>query len=69
MTSKIELPKQFADLLSDLPEQGMGYQIVRVTLANGKVLTDRRVVNSTYLLLTENEQIASEDIVKVDLST
>lgn len=67
MTSKVELPTNLIDKLSDLPEQGMGYQIVDVFLKSGKILTDRRVVNSTYLLLLKNEIIKTSDIEFVEL--
>jgi hypothetical protein len=68
MTTKVELPTKLIDKLADLPEQGMGYQVVTVTLKNGTVLTDRRVVNSTYLLLLDNEQLTTNDIENVELS-
>lgn len=68
MTSKVKLPNNLIDKLTELPEQGMGYQVVSVTLMNGNILTDRRVVNSTYLLLLESEQIETEEILNVELS-
>ena len=67
MTAKVELPSNLIDKLADLPEQGMGYQVVNVTLKNGRVLADRRVVNSTYLLLLDNEHITTADIENVEL--
>lgn len=67
MTVKVELPTNLIDKLSDLPEQGMGYQKVNVRLKNGQFLTDRRVVNSTYLLLLENEHLETKDIENVEL--
>lgn len=67
MTEKVELPTNLIDKLADLPEQGMGYQVVNVTLKNGQVLTDRRVVNSTYLILLDNEHLTTADIENVEL--
>lgn len=67
MTKKVELPTNLIDKLADLPEQGMGYQVVNVTLKNGHILTDRRVVNSTFLILLENEQLTTADIENVEL--
>lgn len=67
MTVKVELPTNLIDKLSDLPEQGMGYQKVNVRLKNGQFLADRRVVNSTYLLLLENEHLETKDIENVEL--
>jgi len=67
MTAKVELPTNLIDKLADLPEQGMGYQVVNVTLKNGQVLADRRVVNSTYLLLLDNEHLTTADIENVEL--
>lgn len=67
MTAKVELPTKLIDKLADLPEQGMGYQVVNVTLKNGQVLMDRRVVNSTYLILLDNEHLTTADIENVEL--
>lgn len=67
MIAKVKLPSKLIDKLADLPEQGMGYQVVNVTLKNGKVLTDRRVVNSTYLLLLDKEHLTTADIENVEL--
>lgn len=61
---KIELTKELIDHLVDLPEQGMGYQIVNIILKNGVILMNREIINSTYLLLTENE--SGFDISKIE---
>ena len=52
---KIELTKELIDELMNLPEQGMGYQLVDVILKNKIILKNRKVINSTYLLLLEDE--------------
>lgn len=68
MTSKVLLPNHFIEILTALPEQGMGYQLVTVSLKDGKILKNRRVVNSSYLLLLANEKITTSDIVDIKLS-
>ena len=67
MKNKLELSKKDSVYLSALPEQGMGYQIVIITLRNGQILNQRIVVNSTYLLLNEDELLQIEDIVSVKI--
>lgn len=67
MSEKVELPTDLIDKLVNLPEQGMGYQIVDVTLKNGQILTDRRVVNSTFLILLDNEHFTTADIENIEL--
>jgi hypothetical protein len=67
MSSKVKLPDILIDKLSELPEQGMGYQVVIVTLKNGEILIDRRVANCSYLLLEANEIISTDDIVDIEL--
>ena len=67
MGNKIELKQEHIDILSQLPEQGMGYQIVDLTLKNGQVLKERIVLNSTYLKLNESEQISIDDIEKIEI--
>lgn len=64
---KIRLTQEQMDQLSKLPESGMGYQIVNITLENGKKLNHRKVVNSEYILL-ENEDIDAEEIKKLELN-
>ncbi len=61
-SNQLKLPTKFSKHLENLPEQGMGYQIVDVEFFDGKVLIDRIVFNSTYLKLNENEKIDSEKI-------
>jgi len=67
MIKKVKLPLNIIDILSALPEQGMGYQIVTVTLKNGVNLIDRRVINSTYLLLLDEESLTTDEINKVEI--
>ena len=60
--SQLKLSKIFSDYLSDLPETGMGYQIVDIELKNGNILKDYVVLNSTYLKLKNDENIENIDI-------
>lgn len=68
MEKKVQLTDDQINYLSELPEQGMGYQIVDIFLTNGKILKKRVVVNSTYLKLENNENITTADITKIELS-
>jgi hypothetical protein len=63
----LKLSDSFINLLINLPESGMGYQMVKVFLKSGKVLYRHKVLNSELLMLEENENIAVEDIDKIEL--
>lgn len=65
---KIQLPEELVEKLSSLPEQGMGYQIVNVTLKSGETLRDRRVLNSEWLVVAPSEKIETKEIENVELS-
>lgn len=67
MGYKLELNKQQIDFLSQLPEHGMGYHIVDITLKDGRVMKGRIVLNSTYLKLDESEHFKADDIGKIEL--
>ena len=60
------IPDQENYLLSQ-PENGMGYQLVKVFLKSGKVLHHHKVINSSLLMLEENENITEKDIAKIEL--
>ena len=53
--------------LSEQPESGMGYQLVKVILKTGKVLHQHKVLNSEILMLEENETITVRDIDRIEL--
>ncbi len=63
----LNLPDSFTNILANLPETGMGYQIVKVILKSGKVLHHHKVVNSEILMLEKNENISIKDIDKIEL--
>ncbi|MDX1910237.1 MAG: hypothetical protein SFV22_02065 [Saprospiraceae bacterium] len=64
---KVQLTKEQTDFLSNLPEQGMGYQIVDIKLKDGKVLNEKLVFNSTILQLDTDELIDPLDIDTIQL--
>lgn len=68
-TRTLKLPDSFIDFLINLPENGMGYQIVKVILRNGKVLHQHKVLNSELLMLEENELIQAKDIKNIELES
>ena len=66
-TRTLKLSDSFINILVNLPETGMGYQIVKVILRSGKTLHQHKVLNSEFLMLEENENIAVKDIDKIEL--
>jgi len=67
MTSQFKIPEKFVHQLMKLPESGMGYQLVKIFLSDGKVLRKRKVLNSSILVLNEEENISSSEIEKIEL--
>ena len=65
----LKLPDNFINILVNLPETGMGYQIVNVSMRSGKILYGHKVLNSEFLMLDENENIHIKDIEKIELDT
>jgi len=66
-TRTLKLTDSLINVLVNLPESRMGYQLVKVILKNGKVLHQRKVLNSELLMLEENENITVKDIDKIEL--
>jgi hypothetical protein len=64
---RLELNKDQVELLSHFPEQGMGYQIVDLTLKNGKKLKGIIVFNCSQLNLVGEEIITADDIETIEL--
>lgn len=64
---KIELKNEDVQYLSELPESGMGYQIVDITFKGGQRLNNRIVVNSQFLLIEDDENIDPQLIQKIEL--
>ena len=66
-TRILKLSDSLISILVNLPENGMGYQVVKVILKSGKILHRHRVINSSLLMLEENENITEKDIEKIEL--
>jgi len=66
--AKIKLTPEQIDLLSQYPEQGMGYQIVDIKLKNGHLLQGKLVFNSTYLQIEKEEVIDPAEIDTIKIS-
>ena len=62
-----KLPINFTNTLLNLPETGMGYQLVKVILNSGKILHHHKVLNAELLMLDEN--INAKDIETIELET
>ncbi len=62
----LELSTKRVSKLLEVPENGMGYQIVDVTLKDGSVLKNRTVW-LPYLHLLSSGEIKEEDIVKIEM--
>lgn len=60
----MKLNKEQIGKLTNLPETGMGYQIVNIELNNGELLTNLKVYNSEEL---EYEGISIEDIKEINI--
>lgn len=61
----LHLSEKWVALLLNLPEKGMGYHLVSVILKNGQTLKKHKVLNSSLLVLEENENINVSDIEKI----
>ena len=66
-TRSLKLSDNFKNILVNLPENGMGYQIVKVILKSGRILVQHKVLNSELMILEENENIVIKDIDKIEL--
>lgn len=67
MTTKFKIPEKFVHQLVKLPESGMGYQLVKIFLSDGKILRKRKVLNSSILILEPDENINSSEIENIEL--
>lgn len=61
----LHLSEKWIAILLNLPEKGMGYHLVNVILKNGKILKKHKVLNSSLLVLEENENVNINDIEKI----
>jgi len=63
----LQLPNKWSSMLIKMPETGMGYQLVKVFLNNGKILRAHKVLNASFLVLEPEEKIAESEIEKIEL--
>jgi hypothetical protein len=63
----IKLSESWISKLVNLPENGMGYQLVKIFLRSGAILHRHKVLNSSLLVLEENEDISENDIERIEL--
>jgi hypothetical protein len=61
------MKSQQAELIN-LPETGMGYQIVNITMKDGTLYAHMTVINSQFLQLDKNENIDINLIEKIEVS-
>ncbi len=62
----LSLPNNLSNKLLKLPETGMGYQLVKVVLKNGKELQHAKVLNASLLILPNGEYFTNNDIEKIE---
>ena len=66
---RLVLGKKWREHLGDLPEDGMGYQIVDVELTDGNVLQGITALNGIELVLpVETNHVKAGDIVGINRS-
>jgi hypothetical protein len=61
----LHLSEKWINFILNLPEKGMGYHLVNVILKNGQTLRKHKILNSSLLVLEENENINVDDIEKI----
>ena len=64
---RVTLPDKFIAQLVQMPETGMGYQIVDIVLTNGKVLKNMIIFNSSILEIEKHESLNIEDIAIIKI--
>lgn len=65
MKLKVKLSGNLIELLRNLPESGMGYQIVNIYLDTGNIIKSVKVLNSSIALLDENVDLTSIKAIEV----
>lgn len=69
MASKnLLLPEKWISLVLKFPETGMGYHIANIILKNGRVLKKHKIINSSVLVLEDNESINLNDIDNIQIT-
>ena len=67
--SKLRLSNKYSEYLENKPEQGMGYQLVDITLKDGSKLKNRLVFISIYLELNFKNEFCNGDISELEISS
>jgi len=65
LNNVIELTEDVKSQLEGLPETGMGYHVVDVSLKNGRLLRGRTILNSSKLILNPDETISPDEIDEI----
>lgn len=65
MKKEIMLPDHLVKKLQNLPESGMGYQVVNFKMKNGKIFKNITVLNSSVASLEEDVNVS--EIVDIEL--
>ena len=70
MTTRLELPPEWAPRLTSQPETGMGYQTAAVTLRDGRVIEDVLIIGGTISEVRGHETIpfSAEDISDITVT-
>lgn len=68
MNEEVKLPEHIVKLLLELPESGMGYQIVDLIFSNGEVIKHITILNSSIAILDSSKKVIVDNIVNVRLS-
>lgn len=61
---KVKLPDNLIEKAINLPENGMGYQLLTLTLKSGGKLKNVKVINSS-MVLTDHD-ITTDDIIDLN---
>jgi predicted RNA-binding protein len=65
---RIELNEVQQELLIKLPETGMGYQLVDITMKDGSIYQNKTIINGQFLEIDLDENIRIELIEKIEIS-
>ncbi len=68
MEKKLILPEHIQKQLADLPESGIGFQIVDLVMEDGSIFKEQRVMNSSHVVLDTADKIDGDHIQHAILS-
>jgi hypothetical protein len=61
----LQLKSKIVDRLLALPESGMGYQVVDLVLADGRIIPNVTILNGEIATLPDSLHISSSEIADV----